>query len=208
MISLTIFFLVESEKNKSEYKLFLNYLPKSLQEYPLFFTEEKLEFLKGSYLYINFILYWKKQLQLEYESLLKLNIIDLFKIKEFTLEKYKFFRLLVWSRNFYTKLKSNNNYVNKESEKEEENFKENFIDLYENENEFNYIDINIDINKEKDNKKNDDLNFYKEISSLIPVADMFNTDPNKINTDWFFDEISGKFMLKAIKEIRKDEEVN
>jgi hypothetical protein len=200
MISLTIFFLIESEKNKSEYDLFLNYLPKSLQEYPLFFSEEKIKYLKGSFLYDNFIMYWKKQLQSEYESLLKLNIVDLFKIKDFTLEKYKFFRLLVWSRNFYTKLKSNNSSSIHELEKEKENdkSKKNSFDMNED----------IDINDYKEYHKKKYLKDYVEISSLIPVADMFNTDPNKINTDWYFDEITGKFILKAIKEIQKDQEVN
>jgi hypothetical protein len=241
MISLTIFFLVEFEKEKSEYNLFLNYLPKSLQDQPLFFNLEKLEFLKGSFLYDNYLIIWKKQLQSEYDSLIKINIVDLFKIKEFTFEKYIFFRALVWSRNFNTKLKLNGynlkiyEKIDKIEKENNEDFKFNAdtdIDIYkkyiDNDND-NYINnlnnnnIEIDFckyfelerglalglnnNKEKEKEKKKEINDEIEISSLIPVADMFNTDPNKINTDWSFDEINGKFILKANREIQEDEEV-
>jgi hypothetical protein len=198
MISLSIFFLAEfeKEKEKSEYNLFLDYLPKCLNEHPLFYNEEKIKYLKGSYLFYKLSI-WKEQLKSEYESLIKIDIVNEFKLKEFNLEKYIFFRVLVWSRNFDTKMKLNN---------------ENDLDIYKDKykDKDNYIDNNI--YKDKDNSidinLNDSGNKYIEISSLIPVADMFNTDPNNINTDWFFEESTGKFILKAIKEIKKDQEVN
>ena len=109
MIALTIFLLVESEKENSEYNLFLDYLPKSLEDHPLFFKDEKkINYIKGSCLHFKFKS-WKEKLQSEYESLLKINVEDFFKIKEFTFEKYIFFRALVWSRNFHTQIKLEKN---------------------------------------------------------------------------------------------------
>lgn len=152
MIPLTLFLIKEFEKKESKYKLFMDYLPKDLAEHPLFYTEEKRKFLKGSFL-LEKMLIWEEQIQDEFEKLNKINIAANFGIKEFSLEKYKFYRSLVWSRNFNA--------------------------------------------------------YYNNIgySSLVPVADMCNTDPFKINTDWFYDEKEEKFIIKSIKKINKDEEV-
>jgi len=152
MIPLTLFLIKEFEKKESKYKLFMDYLPKDLAEHPLFYTEEKRKFLKGSFL-LEKMLIWEEQIQDEFEKLNKINIAANFGIKEFSLEKYKFYGSLVWSRNFNA--------------------------------------------------------YYNNIgySSLVPVADMCNTDPFKINTDWFYDEKEEKFIIKSIKKINKDEEV-
>ncbi len=129
MISLSIFFLAEFEKEKSEYNLFLDYLPKCLKEHPLFYNEEKIKYLKGSYLLYKLKI-WKEQLKSEYESLMNIDIVNEFKLKEFTLEKYIFFRALVWSRNFDTKINLNNlNKLDLDIKKDIDTYKYSDIDI-------------------------------------------------------------------------------
>jgi len=152
MIPLSLFLLNEFEKSESKFKLFMDYLPKNLREHPLFYEEDIRKLLKGSFL-IDKIIIWEKQIQDEFESLNKINIGEKFATEDFSVKKYKFFRSLVWSRNFNA--------------------------------------------------------YYNNIgyASMVPVADLCNTDPFKINTDWFYDEKAEKFFIKSIKSIKKDEEV-
>lgn len=152
IVPLSLFLLKEFEKLESKFKLFMDYLPKNLSEQPLFYDEDKRKLIKGSLL-LDKIIIWEKQIEEEFDSLNKIKTAEKFYIKEFTLQKYKFFSSLVWSRNFNA--------------------------------------------------------YYNNIgySSMVPVADLCNTDPLKINTDWFYDEKAEKFVIKSIKNIRKDEEV-
>ncbi len=152
MIPLSLFLLREFEKSESKFKLFMDYLPKNLNEHPLFYTEEKRKLLTGTFL-LDKIIIWEKEIEEEFNSLNKINTGEKFEMKHLNLEKYKFYRSLVWSRNFNT--------------------------------------------------------YYNNIgySSLIPVADLCNTDPLKINTDWFYDEKAENFIIKSIHKINKNEEV-
>lgn len=152
MMALSIFFLHEFQKENSKYKLFLEYLPKSMSEHPLFYNREKRQFLKGSFL-LDKLLIWESQLKDEFATLNEIKIAENFRIKNFNLDAYKFFRALIWSRNFNA--------------------------------------------------------YYNNIgySSLIPVADLCNTDPFRINTNWCYEEKSEKFIIKATRKINKNEEV-
>jgi len=152
MVPLVIFLIMEFEKSHSKYKMFLDYLPKNLNDHPLFYTEEKRALIKGSYLFDK-ITIWQNQIKEEFETLNKIKTAEKFELKEFNLHIYKFYKTLVWSRNFNA--------------------------------------------------------YYNNIgySTLVPVADLCNTDPYKINTDWYYDENEGKFTIKSIKKINKNEEV-
>lgn len=152
MIPLSLFLLIEFEKTETKFKLFMDYLPKNLSEHPLFYTDEKRKMLKGSFL-LDKMLIWEKQIEEEFELLNKIETGEKFRMKDFTLEKFKFYRSLVWSRNFNA--------------------------------------------------------YYNGIgySSLVPVADLCNTNPFKINTDWFYDEKTEKFIIKSIQTINKNDEV-
>jgi len=49
-----------------------------------------------------------------------------------------------------------------------------------------------------------DLNYdNKTHSSLISFADMYNFNPYKLNTDWFYDEEKAQFIVRAINKIKK-----
>ncbi len=157
-IALSLFYLVENQKENSKFKPYLNYLPKSMSEHPLFYTAEKKDFLKGSYM-IERINLWENQIEDEYTQLQKKFSLYEYKIDNFTLENYKFSRTIVWSRNFS-------------------------------------LTYNTDEN-------NNDISHF----SLIPLADMFNFDPNKLNTYWYFDVDKKNFVLKAMNSIQKGEEV-
>ena len=149
---MTLFILKEYLKENSKYKLFLEFLPEDLSSSPLFFSKENLELIKGSFVSEK-IKIWEIQLLDEYNKLKEKNINNLFSIKEFSLEEYKKFRYLVWSRNF---------------------------------------------NMPRDGKM---------YSTMVPVTELCNFHPRKINTDWDYFDDKKSFIVKAERKILKGEEV-
>jgi hypothetical protein len=47
----------------------------------------------------------------------------------------------------------------------------------------------------------------KTVQMMMPIGDLFNYFPTKINTDWSFNEDTKNFEIKASKDIEKGEEV-
>jgi hypothetical protein len=45
------------------------------------------------------------------------------------------------------------------------------------------------------------------ISGMVPISDLFNYDPEKINTNWHYDYKSESFKIQVTKPIPKNHEV-
>lgn len=156
-IALSLFYLAENEKEKINgqenfFDPYFNYLPKSMSEQPIFYSDEKKQLLMGSYL-LDKIKLWEKQLEQEYNYLLNKGISATLNIKNFNFESYKFSRTIVWSRNYSLTYNGQSH------------------------------------------------------SSLVPIADLCNFNPNKLNTNWSFNENENNFILRSSQPIKKDEEV-
>lgn len=98
-IALSLFYIAEKEKSKSDFKPYLDYLPNSMNEQPIFYSEDKKKSLKGSYLKDKIIL-WENQLETEYNYIIKKEIHKNLKINNFNFAGFKYSRTIVWSRNF------------------------------------------------------------------------------------------------------------
>ncbi len=46
-----------------------------------------------------------------------------------------------------------------------------------------------------------------KIESMMPIADLFNFSPTKVNTVWSFNTETQNFEIIALKDIKKGEEV-
>jgi len=146
-ICVFLYFLFEIEKKeKSENLYYIDCLPKDETYFPVFFSDENKDLLKGSIIidYINKnIQKFKKEFQILKNKFSKLNTVEF--------KDYLKVRLTLGARIFDT----------------------------------------------------DKINY---VNSAVPIADLFNFHPEKVNCYWKVDE-NNNFYVKAIRDIEEEEEV-
>jgi len=146
-ICIVLYFLFEfREKENSDHYDYIASLPKDESYFPIFYSDENRNLLKGSIM-INYMNKYIRKIKSEFEFL-KNKFIEL---KEVEIREYIKVRLTLGARIFET----------------------------------------------------DKIN---HVNSAVPIADLFNFHPEKVNCSWKVDE-KKNFTVQAIKDIGVDEEV-
>lgn len=94
-IYLLLFLLIDGEKPDSFFRPYYDTLPQTTPNFPIFWDEEELEWLKGSYL-LQQVEDRKRSIKSDYEKICAIDPT----FKRFSLDRFAWARMIVCSRNF------------------------------------------------------------------------------------------------------------